>query len=185
MMVVLITLQILNGVVNYDDSDFTSNEMCCACGGGERAKICSIIPYQPATICVDTDHDNVNSDGYPCSYLNILHDNENIAYDCDTQADTSTFTASSMCCACGGGITLESTSRRKYHKCVVWTNMNTDSRGLLDESYHVLNGVRHIRSNFNCCVCWCGRGAIFRHTTDHSTAWVIRALTSLESCIWF
>jgi hypothetical protein len=26
------------------------------------------------------------------------------AYDCQTQADTSTFTASSMCCACGGGM---------------------------------------------------------------------------------
>ena len=78
--------------------------MCCACGGGEPTSI-NVIPYQPATICVNTDHDNVNSDGYPCSYLNILHDNENIAYDCETQADTSEFTASSMCCACGGGET--------------------------------------------------------------------------------
>ena len=43
------------------------------------------------------------SDGYSCSYLNWLHDNENIAYDCDTQADTLKFTASDMCCTCGGG----------------------------------------------------------------------------------
>ena len=79
---------------DYDDFDFTSNEMCCACGGGDTVEY---ILYQPATICVNTDHDNVNSDGYPCSYLNILHDNENIAYDCETQADTSAFTASDMC----------------------------------------------------------------------------------------
>ena len=25
------------------------------------------IPYQPATFCINTDHNNVNSDGYPCS----------------------------------------------------------------------------------------------------------------------
>ena len=30
-----------------DDSDFTSSEMCCACGGGEQE---ILIQYQPATI---------------------------------------------------------------------------------------------------------------------------------------
>ena len=45
-----------------------------------------------STICVDTDQGKVNSDGYSCSYINFLHDNEKIEYDCDTQADTSSLT---------------------------------------------------------------------------------------------
>ena len=52
----------------YDDSDFTSNEMCCACGGGEdiyeTTPYVPYSPYQPAKICVDTNDDEVNSDGY-------------------------------------------------------------------------------------------------------------------------
>ena len=76
-------------------------ELCCGCGGGERTVLS---PHEPAKLCVNTNGDEVNVDGYPCSYLNWLNDNENIAYDfCESQTDTSSFNASSMCCACGGG----------------------------------------------------------------------------------
>jgi hypothetical protein len=87
----------------YDTDHFTASETCVACGGGVKISSDNVYEFDTPHICVNTDHDNVNSDGYSCSYLNALHDNENIAYDCETQADTSEFTASSMCCACGGG----------------------------------------------------------------------------------
>ena len=71
--------------VYYNDDDFTSNEMCCACGGGPEILVPYVpySPYQPE-ICIDTNDNEVNSDGYSCSYINLLHDNENIACDCDT-----------------------------------------------------------------------------------------------------
>ena len=65
---------------DYDTESFTANIMCCGCGGGVL-RVSILEPYQPPKICVDTNHDQVNSDGYSCSYIKLLHDNENIAYD--------------------------------------------------------------------------------------------------------
>ena len=155
----------------YDDSDFTSNEMCCACGGGEdQHELIPYIPYQPAKICVDTNHDQVNSDGYSCSYINQLHDNENIAYDCDTQADTSTFSASSMCCACGGGINWNATSSSNHieMRCLDKMSSYVDSRGLTCDSYHDgtsgcgSHDTPHFNSSSLCCDCGGGESFQFR-----------------------
>ena len=77
----------------YDDSDFTASEMCCACGGGDTR------------ICENTDNGAKNSQGYSCVDVAIEH---NHGYDtCKSDFDTPTFTASSMCCACGGGQTIQ------------------------------------------------------------------------------
>ena len=67
----------------YDDSDFSSNDMCCGCGGG-------------SAVCFDTD--NGATDRY---------------YDgCDAYAnhpswcgvfDDDDFSSNGMCCVCGGG----------------------------------------------------------------------------------
>ena len=56
---------------SLDDSDFTANEMCCACGGGE-------ITYPP--ICVDTSFGTLNRDGYSCAYIQQLDENQNLDY---------------------------------------------------------------------------------------------------------
>ena len=103
MVVIVSTITMIRPLVWFLFDDSISHQTKCAA----RAEVVKskYVPYQPATICVNTDQNKVNADGYPCSYLSILHDNENIAYDCETQADTSEFTASNMCCACGGGET--------------------------------------------------------------------------------
>ena len=49
-------------------------------------------------------------------YIQQIVNGPNIHYDCDTNQDTPEFTATDMCCACGGGISwnrgsLESTSQ--------------------------------------------------------------------------
>ena len=76
----------------HDDSDFTASEMCCACGGGDTR------------ICENTDNGAKNSHGDSCVDVAIWH---NHGYPlCNSDFDTSTFTASTMCCACGGGRTI-------------------------------------------------------------------------------
>ena len=134
----------------YDDDDFSSNEMCCACGGGDHETNTEL------KVCINTDHDSVNPDGYSCSYLNWLHDNENVAYDCQTQADTSNFTASSMCCACGGGEawTLGSVPGHVENRCVDISSEQNQSCassqcGLYDNSSEL------------CCVCGGGEHGSF------------------------
>jgi hypothetical protein len=69
---------------NYDDSDFSSEDMCCGCGGGDKGS------------CVDADTgitdltgDSCNSyDDYP-TFCGNYDDND--------------FSSEDVCCACGGG----------------------------------------------------------------------------------
>ena len=86
------------GHISTNDFDFSSTK-CAALVEEVKMKYWT----HPVKICVNTDFNKVNADGYPCSYLNLLKMIMAIAYGCETQADTSEFTASNMCCACGGG----------------------------------------------------------------------------------
>ena len=74
----------------YDDGDFRSNEMCCACGGG--------VGYNVAVPGLCTDTDNGATDSYydGCSEY-TLHPEWCGGYDDDD------FISNTMCCACGGG----------------------------------------------------------------------------------
>ena len=68
---------------NYDDSDFSSNTMCCACGGGRRGE------------CTDLDGTATDMDGNSClgyTYPGWCGD-----------FDDTDFSSKTMCCACGGG----------------------------------------------------------------------------------
>jgi hypothetical protein len=75
---------------NYDDSDFTAMDMCCACVFGAAPA-----PAPPVT-CADTDAGARDSYDDPCD-----------AYVADPYwcfgYDDSDFTSADMCCACGGG----------------------------------------------------------------------------------
>ena len=75
---------------SYDDDDFTASEMCCGCN----------VPAQ--TSCVNTNFDALDSTSNDCD----LEGYEDFGYACG-RYDTSTFSASSMCCACGGGFVWE------------------------------------------------------------------------------
>ena len=92
---------------NYDDSDFTAEEMCCACGGGTGAAPSprstpqpSPQPMTPApTIaCYDTNDGALDLWGDGCNTYSA-----NPSW-CDSDAyDDNDFTVHDMCCACGGG----------------------------------------------------------------------------------
>ena len=82
-----------------DDDDFTASLMCCACGGGYTA------PPAPATPpCTDTDNGATSMTMMSCATL--------LPASCgmfgmtvgSTMGDDNDFTASVMCCACGGGL---------------------------------------------------------------------------------
>ena len=76
-----------------DDSDFTSNTMCCVCGGGLSAVPPSLPPPIP---CEDSSDGATDMGGYGCAdYTGYTHW-------CGSYDDTD-FSSSTMCCACGGG----------------------------------------------------------------------------------
>ena len=75
----------------YDTSNFNSSELCCACGGGENV------------LYVDAMTESLNSEGYSCLDISRLLTR---GFDeiCTSSYDTTEFTASDMCLACGGGV---------------------------------------------------------------------------------
>ena len=75
----------------YDDSDFTSYEMCCACGGGSTGGVAD-------DACVELDSGATDPYGDGCSTYNYN------PHWCGFY-DDSDFTSSEMCCGCGGGST--------------------------------------------------------------------------------
>merc|ERR1719223_1392235 len=88
----------------FDDDDFTSSEMCCACGGGASGEATGGVgtgqvessPPDAPSACADTDGTASDRDGDFCW-----------AYADHPQwcggFDDSDFTSTSMCCECGGG----------------------------------------------------------------------------------
>ena len=87
----------------YDDADFTSNEMCCACGGGgdpEPTLTPSLRPTAPTpspSMCDNSDGAAVDPYGDGCDAY------DNYPSWCGGYDDVD-FTSNEMCCVCGGGI---------------------------------------------------------------------------------
>ena len=101
-------------------------------------------------------------------YINILHDDENIAYGCETQADTSKFTASRMCCACGGGVSwfAGSLPREEETRCV--DRLSLDNCDSYDTSTCGSHDNVNFTSSEMCCVCGGGGPERFADTsTQH------------------
>ncbi|MBT6143756.1 hypothetical protein HOH51_04580, partial [bacterium] len=119
----------------YDDSDFTASEMCCACGGGTQLQ------------CVNTNLDAVDSDNSTCS-----------SYDSGKQcgtSDTSNFNSSEMCCVCGGG-------ERWAPNTASWNSTKTecydDDTMLLGSSFDTCDGTGRnscdiVGDPIKCCEC--------------------------------
>ena len=99
---------------DYDDSDFSSNEFCCACGGGftppptpsppppspapapsppPPSPVPGPAPTPSSSNCADTTTDTSQD----CSQFGAS------PVDCDFHS-SNTFTPSIQCCACGGGV---------------------------------------------------------------------------------
>ena len=110
----------LPGLCNeFDDGDFTSTGMCCACGGGESfappppyipppsppPKQPPASPSPPPTPasppCVDTEGVREDSGGGTCAEYYVGSDS-GITVACGSYDDDD-FTAETFCCACGGG----------------------------------------------------------------------------------
>ena len=93
----------------FDDEDFTSNEMCCICGGGRfgnnenmsqistTTTNCSKFKHDNFVIgkCWNTNGDKTDRDGDSCSAYTS-------AAGCG-KYDDDDFKSRSMCCICGGG----------------------------------------------------------------------------------
>ena len=84
---------------NYDDHDFTASVMCCACGGGRTTEEEISLP-EPSNMCIDTQGDAYDAGHDSCGWY------WNNPSRCGSYDDDD-FTASEMCCACGGGRTPE------------------------------------------------------------------------------
>ena len=79
---------------SYDqESGFVASEMCCGCGGGK-------LQFPSGATCTDTDGDIVDEHFDGCHWY-IPNT------DLCGEYDTSDFTASLMCCSCGGGLHSE------------------------------------------------------------------------------
>ena len=84
---------------NYDDEDFSSNAMCCACDGGISMPTRQPTTFNPTsnfTNCLDTNHGAVDSSSDACSVYATFK-----AF-CGYYDDDDFF-ALEMCCDCGGG----------------------------------------------------------------------------------
>ena len=82
---------------NYDDTDFSSEEMCCVCGGG-------MSPTPTPTQCIDTNDVYTNTNGDDCS---IYSSGSSICFGSCTVCgdfDSALFSSDEMCCVCGGGM---------------------------------------------------------------------------------
>ena len=153
-----------------NDLDFTSSEMCC--GSVEVVNIKQRFASTPITTTSTPMHILA-----PTSTFS--HDNENIAYDCPTQSPTSvTFTASSMCWrAVVVSHGIEEVFKVPQNH-VVWTNMKTARYSM---SQVVLCPTHSIRPSTVVRVVVVAQCNLSTQKRIISTAWVIRARTSLES----
>ena len=111
----------------YDDSDFTSNEMCCACGGGNTTASVPCptpVPSVPAPTPFPSDDQS-----QPCSdtssHVYGAPSCDDYDYDSDPSScgdyDAAFFFANVNCCACGGGDRCEDST--------TWHMPNNDDKG--------------------------------------------------------
>ena len=77
----------------YDTEDFKANEMCCACGGGSE------VPVVYSMECGEQNFGATDNGGDGCDWYFRSQSNR----DRCGNYDDDDFTASLMCCACGGG----------------------------------------------------------------------------------
>jgi hypothetical protein len=131
-----------------NDDDFTAADMCCACEG---------IPHTDQLFpCIQTDNGAKDAYETGCGMLIPYGEMAGDAwswiytpeYDCDRNADDTDFTASDMCCECGGGEATpasnpiwdpcsnddngEEAKDSRGDKCRQWTAWEAQSEGFSD-----------------------------------------------------
>ena len=160
----------------YDDSDFSSNDMCCACGGGSASA--------PPTGAPTFTHEPTVSPA-PTPLLDECVDSSNGATDvddtgCDTYVvaswcggyDDDDFSANEMCCLCGGGIgsnspTVSPAPTPELHECYDTADgaVGSDGDGCEDYAFNPgwCNGYddSDFSSNDMCCACGGGSASAF------------------------
>ena len=84
----------------FADDDFNSATDCCVCGGGELIVVDTPTPEEEPLeiVCTDTNA-GMDSGNDGCSWYSMYPEY------CGNYDDED-FTASSMCCSCGGGSTM-------------------------------------------------------------------------------
>ena len=95
---------------NYDDDDFTSNEMCCGCNGGmgSATALPTPTPTSPAPTlpCYDTNAGAVSAyNYYGCDDSDGGATYGAVPSYCPTYYNDADFSPADMCCHCGGGTT--------------------------------------------------------------------------------
>ena len=136
-----------------------------ACGGGDTR------------ICENTDNGVKNSLGYSCVDVAIGH---NYGYNyCKSNFDTATFTASDMCCACGGGQTVLLSS----DTCEQTSGDHVDIEGdacAHYRKYHLGTGCdgRYDTEYFTASEMCCGCGGSAPSPTTTTTATVAPTTTT-------
>jgi hypothetical protein len=118
----------------YDDDDFSSDTMCCACGGGglqvvhagdkseadkakakkaeakmAKKKAASLTRARPDPSCSDAEA-GADAAGDTCA--DYYEDTKW----CNGKFDDDDFEAKSMCCACGGGATIKTEQEVEHEK---------------------------------------------------------------------
>ena len=118
-----------------DTVDFSSNVMCCLCGGGtgpdQPTPVPTVsappsltpIPTAAATACFDLDNGAQDPTGYAC---------HNYAEEWCGFSDDSDFSSNAMCCVCGGGVNQHTITSNCLDSscygfdCDYWVNANPE-----------------------------------------------------------
>ena len=82
---------------DYDTPTFTVSSMCCACGGGRTI----LSTNSSSEICHHVPSTHLDIEGDTCTHYRKYQ----LGAGCDGAYDDDDFTASEMCCGCGGSDT--------------------------------------------------------------------------------
>jgi len=159
---------------NYDDNDFTSEQMCCACGGGSTG---AMPPTPPTDTCHDTDNGAVDIAGDPCA------DYVTFPSWCGNYDDND-FTSEQMCCACGGGSSgsvppSPSPSPPAGTPAAVCTDTDDGATDPFGDGCDAYNSYPSWCGGYNdddftsetmCCVCGGGTGGSYTASASSATA---------------
>ena len=188
---------------NYDDGDFSSEEMCCGCGGGSDtpSPTSAETPYSPSAeptppgspapteqcfdLATEGTNDRFDNRDYPCEAYR--HDPSWCA-----GYDDSDFTSSELCCACGGGslISAAPTPTPCFDQAAGATDPYGDDCSDYAEnpSWCGLYDGEEFSSNMMCCGCGGGGSeancpsSCFGQTCDYYTAYTCVELETTYSC---